>query len=220
MHEEEEVRRIIKNESPVWFEDWKRNFAAANGRRASYKKDFPQEKKRKLRENLLKEQGSICCYCMSYIDIDHSHLEHFRPKDQFPSEDMDYENMLASCEGIISGPDEDHCGHRKNNWYSPYMVSPSHSDIETMFHYTPDGMVHPAGRDHLRAAAREMIHHLGLDSYHLVRNREAAIEASGFFDSEYTEDEIWDMIDYYSNLDNGTYIPYCGAIADVWRSIL
>ncbi|MCI8983078.1 MAG: hypothetical protein HFG78_11830 [Hungatella sp.] len=62
-----------------------------------------------------------------------------------------------------------------------------------------------------------MIDHLGLNSYHLVRNREEAIEASGIFDEEYSEEEIQDIIDYYLNMDNGKYVPYCGAIADIWK---
>ncbi len=65
-----------------------------------------------------------------------------------------------------------------------------------------------------------MIDHLGLNSYYLVRNREKAIEESGFFDDEYTEDEIRDMIDYYDHMDEGKYVPYCGAIVEAWRSLL
>ncbi len=44
-----------------------------------------------------------------------------------------------------------------------------------------------------------MIDHLGLNSYYLVRNRETAIEESGFYDEEaYTEDEILDVINYFN----------------------
>lgn len=208
---------IKKNNSPMWFEQWKEDFAVRTGRKATYKKDFPQDKIRKLRRNLLKEQGYICCYCMGRIGIDNSHLEHFRPKSIFPDEDMDYKNMLASCQGSIKETEEDHCGHRKNDWFSERMVNPSSPKIKDMFRYEADGYVCPGGKDEVRAGAKEMIEHLGLNSYHLVRNREEAIEASGIFDEDYSDEEIQDMVDYYLNMAGEEYVPYCGAIADIWR---
>ena len=33
----------------------------------------------------------------------------------------------------------------------------------------------------------------------------------------FSEEEIQDIIDYYLNMDNGKYVPYCGAIADIWK---
>ena len=128
-----------------------------------------------------------------------------------------YKNMLASCEGSVMETGEDHCGHQKNDWFSDKMVNPSTPEIKGMFRYGADGWVYPGGKDETRAAAKEMIDHLGLNSYHLVRNREEAIEASGIFDEEYSEEEIQDIIDYYLNMDNGKYGPYCGAIADIWK---
>ena len=95
------MKRIIKNNPPKWFEDWKRNFEHANGRKAAYKKDFPQNEIRKLRGDLLREQGYICCYCMGRLHIDGSHVEHFRPKTRFPDEDMEYGNLLASSRGNL-----------------------------------------------------------------------------------------------------------------------
>ena len=58
------MRKIVKYDPPQWFEDWKAAFEKNHGRKASYKSDFPQEEKRRLRKMLLKEQGYICCYCM------------------------------------------------------------------------------------------------------------------------------------------------------------
>lgn len=214
------MKRIVKGDSPEWFESWKRNFAAAAGRKAVYKNDFPDKERRRLRKGLLEEQGFICCYCMGRLDLDTSHVEHFKPKVRFPDEDMEYKNLLASCQGIAGDAMEDHCGHRKDDWYSPRMVSPASPEIEGMFRYGLDGYVYPAGRDEERRGAKEMIGHLGLNSYYLVRNRETAIEESGFFEEEFTEDEIRDIIDYFDNMDGGAYVPYCEAIVEAWRSLL
>lgn len=57
------MKRINKQEPPQWFEDWKRNFKVANNRNAHYKNDFSTDdvdganRRRRLRENLVDEQG-------------------------------------------------------------------------------------------------------------------------------------------------------------------
>lgn len=177
------MKRVIKNDPPVWFENWKKNFAAVNGGEASYKRDFPQPEIRRLRGELLKEQGYICCYCMGRLDIDFSHVEHFRPKAKFPGEDMEYGNLFASCQENWEDALEDHCGHRKGDWHSPRMVSPASPQIEGMFGYGLDGQAYPSGRDEGRRAAKE-------------------------------------MIDYFSNMIQGEYVPYCGAIVEAWKTLL
>lgn len=207
------MKKINKQASPEWFELWKAQFRSANHREPVYKDDLPDDKRRLLRKTLVEEQGYICCYCMERIGVDSSHLEHFWPKEKFTSLDMDFENMLASCEGNTDGGD--HCGHRKNNWYSERMVIPVKDEIEKMFYYTADGEIHPSGKNEAAAAAKEMIQNLGLDSYHLERNRRNAIAESEVYDDvDYTQDAILDIIDYYKYMDNGKYVPYCRAIED------
>ena len=39
-------------------------------------------------------------------------------------------------------------------------------------------------------------------------------------DKEYSEEEIRSFIEYYSNKDNGTYVPYCKAIIDCLEEML
>ena len=83
------MKKINKQESPQWFEDWKKNFKVANNREPHYKNDFSTDdmdgvnRRRKLRECLVDEQGEICCYCMRKITTVLSHVEHFLPKDSF-----------------------------------------------------------------------------------------------------------------------------------------
>lgn len=36
------MKRIIKQTSPKWFENWKTNFRTANGKEPHYKNDFQQ----------------------------------------------------------------------------------------------------------------------------------------------------------------------------------
>lgn len=52
-----------------------------------------------LRKQLLKEQGYLCCYCMSRIDCSNSKIEHL--KDQSANRDLqiDYQNLFIACKG-------------------------------------------------------------------------------------------------------------------------
>ncbi|MDE7414894.1 MAG: TIGR02646 family protein [Lachnospiraceae bacterium] len=210
------MRKIQKGESPKWFEAWKDNFQCKKGRRATYKEDFPDAERRKLRKELLEEQGYICCYCMKRIDINSSHLEHFWPKSRFKNLDMDYQNMLVSCEGETTGGD--HCGHKKDDWYDKDMVIPTDDKIETMFRYALSGGINPAHRGEKEAVEKKMIHEWGLDSFHLERNRKMALAETEIFEmQDYTEEEVWDTIAYYDGRQDGKYIEYCNVIIDVMK---
>ena len=80
------MKKIVKDSSPIWFENWKRNFKVANGRDAHYKADFSTDdtdgsnRRMRLKQQLIREQGEICCYCMKRISLTNSHIEHFWPK--------------------------------------------------------------------------------------------------------------------------------------------
>lgn len=222
------MKRIIKQGSPIWFEDWKNNFKAVNNRKAHYKNDFSTDdidginRRRRLRGDLVNEQGQICCYCMRRISINSSHIEHFLPKESFKEQDLSYENLLASCNGEGSViVDEEHCGHRKDNWWRDDMISPTNIEAEKIFKYSPNGKINSVRGKTTSNIAQEMIQNLGLDSFHLERDRRQAIEASEVFDDEgYSGEEIRSFIEYYSNKDNGAYVPYCKAIIDCLEEML
>ncbi len=222
------MKKINKHESPQWFEDWKRNFKIANNREAHYKTDFSTKdidgtnRRRRLRERLIDEQGKICCYCMRRISIDSSHIEHFLPKESFPDKDLLYENLFASCNGEETmNEEDDHCGHRKDNWWREDMLSPSDSEVEKVFKYFPNGKINSIRGRATSNIAQEMIQNLGLNSFHLERDRRQAIEASEVFDDvEYSEEDIREFIEYYSTQDKGTYVPYCQAIIDCLKEML
>lgn len=214
------MRRIRKNAAPQWFEDWKTAFLKDNGREATYKQDFAKDKTRtyRLRKSLMKEQGYICCYCMGRITegMRDLHNEHFWPQNYFPKRDMDYSNLFASCGGNPDPLYADYCGHRKNDWYSDEMMIPTDPAIESMFEYRLDGTVAAKAASPYKKIAQEMIENFGLNSYHLVRNRKTAIQESELFDElgDYDSDDFRYFMDYYDQMHNGEYIPYCQAIID------
>lgn len=221
------MKKIDKENPPEWFEIWKQNFKNINGREAHYKNDFSSSdndggmRRQRLRTQLIKEQGHICCYCMKRISLGNSHIEHFWPKTFFPQIDLKYDNLLASCngEGVIL--EDEYCGHKKENWWKEDMVSPTEAEIEGMFKYTVDGKIHSVQGKPTADIAQEMIVQMGLDSFHLIRNRHEAIENSEVCDDEeYSNEDIRDFINYYSNKDNDKYEPYCMAIVDCLKEQL
>lgn len=222
------MKQINKSSAPQWFEQWKSDFVEVNNRQPHYKVDFAGndsdgiERRRMLREALIKEQGKICCYCMRRIYNNSAHIEHFFPQESFRDMDLTYENMFASCNGeatIIL--DDEHCGHRKNNWFRDDMLSPADAEVERAFKYSANGKISAVRNRPSSNVAQDMIHNLGLDSFHLERDRKQAIQASEVFDDEdYTDDEIRSFIEYYSNKNNGEYEPYCKAIVDCLEEML
>lgn len=119
--------------------------------------------KQELKQQLLSEQGDICCYCEQKIKADTSHIEHLKPKSLYPKETFNYNNLLASCENSKS------CGHKKKRWYSSNMVSPLNSDCEERFIYTREGHISP--KNETDKDAKETINKLGLNTKKLKNRR-------------------------------------------------
>ncbi|MCM1256543.1 MAG: TIGR02646 family protein [Roseburia sp.] len=221
------MKKINKEDPPEWFEKWKQDYKNTYGKEPHYKSDFSTDdedgkmRRQQLREHLIEEQGHICCYCMKKIFQNNSHIEHFWPKASFPQKDLEYNNMLASCNGDGTISLDEHCGHKKEDWWKENMVSPTEAEVENMFQYSVDGKIHSLPRKITTNIAQEMISHMGLDSFHLERNRRNAIESSEVFDEEeYSNEDIRDFINFYSNKDNGMYVPYCMAIVDCLKDLL
>ncbi|MBR1634143.1 MAG: hypothetical protein IJ682_03670 [Lachnospiraceae bacterium] len=91
--------------------------------------------------------------------------------------------------------------------------------IEKSFRYRIDGKVYPyhSSSDNRNEIECSMICHLGLNAPYLVRNRRLAFENTEIMDEdEYTEEEWWDIVEYYDTMDeNGKYVEYCNAIIDM-----
>ena len=96
-----------------------------------------------LKDSLLAEQKYICCYCECRVSNANSHIEHFRPKDptQFPHLQLVYSNLFASCTKEPSGTLDEHCGHKKGNYFSNDLVSPLEADCSSHFTYKMDGSI-------------------------------------------------------------------------------
>ncbi|TAJ76402.1 MAG: TIGR02646 family protein [Gallionellaceae bacterium] len=108
-------------------------------------------------------------YCENRIDAQTSHIEHLHPQSRYPQKQLDYSNLLASCE---AGGKKAHCGHKKDRRLLP--ITPL-DPIEPSQHFifAADGHIYP--RPENNNAADTTIKVLGLDAKRLVTMRSTAI---------------------------------------------
>lgn len=78
--------------------------------------NIPTSVRSTLQDSLLKEQGYLCCYCMKRIVATSMSVEHWKPRSKFPELALDYDNLLAVCDGNQGqSPKDQHCDTQKGN---------------------------------------------------------------------------------------------------------
>lgn len=170
------MKYIQKSEPPQAFIDWK-NLASEDWQPSWA--NFQKPQKTSVHQSLLQEQGFICCYCGRRIILADSHIEHFKPRNKYPDLQLDYVNLIASCEIDTDEPPPIpvHCGHKKGAWYEEnLMVSPVESNCADFFRYTDDGQILATKEIDKQEAAKTTIEKLDLNIYKLQKMRKGAIE--------------------------------------------
>jgi uncharacterized protein (TIGR02646 family) len=131
--------RENKAKEPDWFTAWKK------GSSEDWRPCFDalgSSDKIRLKESLIKEQGYLCCYCGQKINLDDSHIEHFRSQSDFNELSIEYDNLFISC---IKDPPVNnlkYCGHAKKNVFNEELyLSPFDIDCESKFDYDLIGIV-------------------------------------------------------------------------------
>lgn len=107
--------------------------------------NIPLVTKEELRQNLLSEQGHICCYCMKRIP-EHSSpymkVEHFKCQDNFGAMQLTYINLFGACTGNEGQPKiKQTCDTKKGNTaltINPISILPI---CETLFKYNAEGEI-------------------------------------------------------------------------------
>ncbi|MFM6396449.1 retron system putative HNH endonuclease, partial [Planktothrix sp.] len=101
------MKRIIKGPEPPCLLKYRQT---ANATYEDYRPKDP------LKKALLTEQGYICCYCMKRISEENMEIEHFTPQSVNPKLQLDYRNLLGSCQGNRGKPKQiEHCNARKGD---------------------------------------------------------------------------------------------------------
>ncbi len=168
------MKHIVKGAPPTPFEAWK---AQADHLWQPTYASLQNPEKRALHQQLLAEQGEVCCYCGIAIGIESSHIEHFRPQESYEVLALDHANLFASCIRERKPGAPLHCGHAKGNAFDEQLaIPPTDAGCETRFLYSMnDGAVYPAARSD--EPASYMIGLLKLDIDFLRNRRKEALSA-------------------------------------------
>lgn len=204
------MKRITKGPPPDDFEAWK---GRANENWTPTYDNLQNPLKRDLQSALLAEQGSVCCYCGRSIGLDDSHIEHFRPQEQYGALQLDFENLHASCLRGQQRSMPRHCGHAKDNGFDEALhIAPADPDCEQRFMYTLRGEIVPTDRGDDRA--RYMTGLLALDAPALRHLREEALSRT--LDPEFlasaTTDEMTQLRDGFRRRDSMGKLPNFGHV--------
>lgn len=199
------MKWIDKVAEPAEFLVWKNQDRMAHRPRWNR---VPRDVRSTVHRALLEEQGFLCCYCEASVNVDNSHVEHFRPRRRpFEDQQLDYRNLHCSCQRELQKGEPRHCGNKKGGWFQEeLMVSPLDRRCETRFLFTGNGEVHARCEDD--RAAKETIARLGLNLAKLQSLRSAAVDAL----CDLSPEEIRDLL---RRDQRGQYVGYYSTIAQV-----
>lgn len=147
---------------------------------------------------LMEEQGYICCYCERKLEENDSHIEHFQPQSDPNVDDIDFSNMLCSCQKTLKSGEPRHCGNLKGDWFdATLLVSPFDGSCESKFGFKADGTIYPKNNAN---DAIKTIEKLGLDIPKLNNLRKSVIEV--FLDDNLSDNELKTFINSHLQKDN------------------
>jgi uncharacterized protein (TIGR02646 family) len=150
--------------------------------------DYNGLAKNELQNQLKKEQGGICCYCMRRIpqklkpeDIDKHYpsckIEHVLSQENHPDQQLNYQNMLLACNGNHGQPEKvqtcDTFKGKKDFHFNPA----GKRNIEELIKYNGLGEIY-SDDEQLK---KELDDVLNLNTYDLKRIR---AERYKFYDSK------------------------------------
>jgi len=183
--------------------------------------NIPNTTKEELKQNLLSEQGHICCYCMRRIPEKSSpymKVEHYKCQDNFQDLQLDYKNLLGACTGNEGQPKKlQTCDTKKNNEnlsIDPLNTNPS---CETLFKFNSEGEMSSISDDEAINKQINAILNLNMQSlkdarkevYYVVQERVRAEskktkkDKSAFLRFLNQELQVW------QSKTDGKYRPYC-----------
>lgn len=213
------MKHIDKKAEPICLSDWKKQDKMYQRGHPNWKR-LNADVRKCIQEALLNEQGFVCCYCGSAIQMDNSHIEHFRPKNKYPELQLEYDNLLCSCQKELQKTEPRHCGNSKGSWFDENLIiSPLNPECEFHFNFLENGDISPSEESNV--AAQQTIKHLALKIKKLKELRKASISA--VLDNMDVIDNftLQKEIQIYSQRDiNNKYSPFCFVILNVLSSLL
>jgi len=204
------LKQIIKTKEPRSLTTYRASISKKDLSSLEKFDTAPSKVKDELREQLLQEQGFICCYCMNRVEFRNSKIEHFNPRSLFREEQLDYHNLFIAClggEGHTSNKQS--CDTKKGNNQLKHINLLS--DIEKSIEYKKDGFIYSNNSD----IDNELNQILNLNHKLLKNNRKEALNQL-LID---LKKRGWNISTLKSNLEKykhknskGKYRPYCEMI--------
>ena len=190
------MKHIIKQSEPIELVEFK---AASNPPDwiPSYD-NLTTIAKNTTKKALMEEQGYICCYCERGLVENDSHIEHFQSQSDPNVDDIDFYNMLCSCQKTLKSGEPRHCGNLKGDWFdATLLISPFDSSCESKFGFKADGTIYPKDN---ADDAKTTIEKLGLDIPKLNNLRKSVIEV--FLDDSLSDNELKTFINSHLQRDS------------------
>lgn len=134
--------RQITKEEPAYFSKAKSKVKLPKVKSAWEDENISAIRERLRADMLLDEQGLLCAYCQKEIDEhrSNSNIDHFKTRNLFPEETLNYNNLLVSCNTF------GRCSHLKDNtikYKDEYenIVNPTMENPNVFFDYLITGEI-------------------------------------------------------------------------------
>ncbi|MDU2121559.1 MAG: retron system putative HNH endonuclease [Clostridium celatum] len=171
--------KVNKGKQPEFLLEFKRKNSPKTW--SDYNKDNIKDK---IKENILVlEQDEYCPYCEKRIyKNEEGHIEHIKPRDVYPKEFQNYDNLIVSCN------EKNSCGSYKGNKYDFNFINPVINNPQEYFYYNiASGEIIPKDTNEESieyARARYTIDTLNLNSYELKSARANLIDILSVYGGE------------------------------------
>ena len=173
--------KVNKDHEPEFLLKYKKKHSPKSW--ADYNKDNIRSE---IKENILVlEQEEYCPYCEKRIYDNEGHIEHVKPRDSYPEDFQNYNNLMVSCD------EKNSCGKFKGNKYNDNFINPIIDNPDEYFDYNiASGEIIPKNNDenskeYIRAIYT--IETLNLNCYELKEARKALIDILNVYRENYDE---------------------------------
>lgn len=179
--------------------------------------DMPGGIKQVIKQQLLLEQGYLCCYTGQRIDENNSHIEHFKPQTRCGElEDVNYSNLLAAFPA--GNLHAEYGAHAKAGYDETLLVSPLNGACEKRFRYNQDGSVEASNKHDTHAT--KTVDQLCLNNSELVDLRKKVI-ADALFKFKISQAQLARIVDSYCERNpEEKFRPFCFVIQQISAKIL
>ena len=188
-------------------------------------------KKAEIRQQLVREQGHLCCYCMMRIQgtPDDTNVEHNKPASKYPDLIFEYSNLLAACTRTKEKAEPrktsfDPSEQKKKEKHQTCDIAkedteisknPALHNVEALIQYdihgkisSPDPVFH-----------RDLVDVLNLNKLELVNARKAVVKAIGktiesrFPGKSPNEHQLKNMLKPYTEPNSNGQLPEFSGVA-------